>query len=166
MTDNTKVHLFPCLPCRQFMLGGSSSNMHQQQQQQSEESLLDVKHIAQLLARFACNNHTVCDEELRAIGVGLYPLGALINHSCTPNCVQSFQGPAIVFRWANPHRARWRSGLSRGSCSCKTDGGLSLMPAGEVGAAAALLAAALPKISTIVLADIPSVFVTLRCSKT
>jgi SET and MYND domain-containing protein len=58
----------------------------------------DVKHIAQLLARFACNNHTICDEELRPIGVGLYPLGALINHSCRPNCAQSFQGPAIVFR--------------------------------------------------------------------
>jgi hypothetical protein len=58
----------------------------------------DVKHIAQLLARFACNNHTICDEELRPIGVGLYPLGALINHSCTPNCAQSFLGPDIVFR--------------------------------------------------------------------
>jgi hypothetical protein len=58
----------------------------------------DVKAIAALLARFGCNNHTVCDEELRPIGVGLYPLGALVNHSCRPNCAQSFQGPNIVFR--------------------------------------------------------------------
>eukprot|EP00775_Hariotina_reticulata_P013528 gene13528-biopygen15414 len=57
-----------------------------------------VKEIAQLLACFACNNHTVCDEELRPIGVGLYPRGALINHSCSPNCVQSFAGSRIVFR--------------------------------------------------------------------
>lgn len=27
-----------------------------------------ARDVAQLLARFACNNHTVCDEELRAIG--------------------------------------------------------------------------------------------------
>jgi hypothetical protein len=58
----------------------------------------DAKHIAQLLARFACNNHTLCDEELRVFGVGLYPLGALVNHSCTPNCVQGFSGRRIVFR--------------------------------------------------------------------
>ena len=28
----------------------------------------DVRDIAMLLARFACNNHTICDEELRPIG--------------------------------------------------------------------------------------------------
>ena len=28
----------------------------------------DVKEIALLLARFACNNHTICDDELRPVG--------------------------------------------------------------------------------------------------
>ena len=58
-----------------------------------------MKDVAQLLARMACNNHTICDEDLRPVGVGLYPLGALLNHSCTPNCMQSF-GPRgrIEFR--------------------------------------------------------------------
>lgn len=28
----------------------------------------DVRGIAMLIARFACNNHTICDEELRPIG--------------------------------------------------------------------------------------------------
>jgi hypothetical protein len=27
-----------------------------------------VREIALILARFACNNHTICDDELRAIG--------------------------------------------------------------------------------------------------
>ena len=58
-----------------------------------------VREIALLLARFGCNNHTVCDEELRPIGVGIYPLGALINHACRPNCVQTFAGRNIVFKW-------------------------------------------------------------------
>ncbi len=31
-------------------------------------------------------------------GVGLYPVGAMINHSCTPNAMQSFTGRRIVFR--------------------------------------------------------------------
>lgn len=63
------------------------------------EACMDVKTIALLLARFACNNHTVCDDELRPIGVGIYPLAALVNHACRPNCVQTFSGPNIVFRW-------------------------------------------------------------------
>jgi len=31
-------------------------------------------------------------------GVGLYPLGAMLNHSCKPNAMQSFVGKRIVFR--------------------------------------------------------------------
>ena len=31
-------------------------------------------------------------------GVGIYPLGAMLNHSCTPNAMQSFSGSRIVFR--------------------------------------------------------------------
>jgi len=29
---------------------------------------VDTKLIAYLLARFACNNHTICDEELQVVG--------------------------------------------------------------------------------------------------
>jgi hypothetical protein len=74
-----------------------------------------VRQVALLLARFACNNHTICDEELRAIGVGLYPLGALINHSCRPNCMQTFTGRNIVFRWAVPSGHCEGIGLAAGT---------------------------------------------------
>lgn len=33
-------------------------------------------------------------------GIGLYPTGAMVNHNCRPNAVQSFVGAAIVFRCA------------------------------------------------------------------
>ena len=34
------------------------------------------------------------------VGVGLYPLGALLNHSCSPNCMQSFGPRGIIeFRY-------------------------------------------------------------------
>ncbi|CAL8470855.1 g10397 [Coccomyxa elongata] len=64
----------------------------------SGTSIPDAKDVAYLLARFACNNHTICDDELRPKGVGIFPLGAMLNHSCTPNTMQSFTGSRIVFR--------------------------------------------------------------------
>ena len=34
------------------------------------------------LCRLACNCHTITDPDLRAVGVGIFPLAALVNHSC------------------------------------------------------------------------------------
>lgn len=60
----------------------------------------DVRGAARLLARLACNGHTLCDDELRPFGVGLYPLGAMVNHGEAPNAAQGFRGAAIEFRRA------------------------------------------------------------------
>ena len=76
------------------MLGGA---------QQEDLLLPEPREVAQLLAMLACNAHTVCDEELRPLGAGLYPLGALLNHSSTPSCMQGFVGSDITFRWAAVH---------------------------------------------------------------
>ncbi|KAI8470451.1 MAG: hypothetical protein J3K34DRAFT_509635 [Monoraphidium minutum] len=62
----------------------------------------DVRASAQLLARLAANAHTLCDEELRPYGVGLYPLGAMVNHGEPPSAVQGFSGTAIEFRAVRP----------------------------------------------------------------
>lgn len=48
--------------------------------------------------QFSCNSHTICDDELKPIGAGLYPLAAVINHSCQPNCVITFQGNTAFVR--------------------------------------------------------------------
>lgn len=107
-----------CWLCRDFMQYSTNAQQQQQQQQHpnptstepreasssteaegmQDTDACDVRQIALLIARFACNNHTICDDELRPIGVGIYPLGALINHDCRPNCVQTFTGCNIVFR--------------------------------------------------------------------
>jgi len=58
----------------------------------------EVRDIAHLLARFAANNHVICDEESNEIGIGIYPLASMVNHSCTPNSAQVFHGKKILFK--------------------------------------------------------------------
>lgn len=59
---------------------------------------VDVKEIAHNFCRFACNAHTICDLELRPLGVGLYPVISIINHSCHPNCILLFEGKQAYIR--------------------------------------------------------------------
>ena len=42
------------------------------------------------LCRFQCNNFGITDDLLLPIGAGVYPNGALLNHSCDPNCVITY----------------------------------------------------------------------------
>eukprot|EP00873_Tetraselmis_striata_P002751 jgi/Tetstr1/423015/TSEL_013790.t1 len=65
----------------------------------------DTRRRALLLARLACNVMSICDEELRPIGVGLYLTAAMANHSCQPNCAQTFDGKRLLLRALNPIRA-------------------------------------------------------------
>ena len=46
------------------------------------DGLPSTRSIALLLARFAANAHTIADEELSPIGVGIFPLASMVNHSC------------------------------------------------------------------------------------
>ena len=45
-------------------------------------------------------------------GVGLYPVGAMLNHSCKPNAMQSFQGRRIIFRAMQPIAAGQEATIS------------------------------------------------------
>jgi hypothetical protein len=60
---------------------------------EQEAQLMEMAQVARLIAKMSCNCHTICDEELRPLGIGLYPIGAMLNHNCRPrNCTQFF-GP-------------------------------------------------------------------------
>eukprot|EP00884_Botryococcus_braunii_P005537 jgi/Botrbrau1/14985/Bobra.0018s0085.1 len=71
---------------RQYMAGGDTP----------EGELPSVEEAAHLLARFSANNHTICDQEMRPIGVGVYPLAAMANHSCNPNAIQCFDDSGSI----------------------------------------------------------------------
>jgi len=63
---------------------------------------LDLKEIAHTFSKFACNAHTICDSELRPLGTGLYPVISIINHSCVPNAVLTFDDRTAYVRALQP----------------------------------------------------------------
>ncbi|XP_056423149.1 histone-lysine N-methyltransferase SMYD3 isoform X2 [Hyla sarda] len=48
--------------------------------------------------KLTCNSFTICNGEMQDIGVGLYPSMSLLNHSCDPNCVITFEGTRLHLR--------------------------------------------------------------------
>jgi hypothetical protein len=44
------------------------------------------------------NSFTVCDEEMQGIGVAIYGVPSLVNHSCSPNAVATFDGATLQLR--------------------------------------------------------------------
>lgn len=65
----------------------------------NEISSIDINEIARILRLFRGNNFGITDSLLNCVGVGIYPLAAILNHSCSPNCVLRFgfssDGPSI-----------------------------------------------------------------------
>ncbi|KAJ3186728.1 SET and MYND domain-containing protein 3 [Gaertneriomyces sp. JEL0708] len=54
--------------------------------------------ITSYLARFRNNNFSVHDADLFVVGEGTFPLGALLNHSCHPNCSVLYEGRVQIVR--------------------------------------------------------------------
>lgn len=67
-------------------------------QQMMAPDEVNVKEVTQMICRFACNAHTICDEEVRPLGTGLYPVISIVNHSCVPNAVLHFDGNRAALR--------------------------------------------------------------------
>ena len=60
----------------------SEMKLSQDSTEDDPDGLPSTRSIALLLARFAANAHTIADEELSPIGVGIFPLASMVNHSC------------------------------------------------------------------------------------
>ncbi|TYZ62191.1 hypothetical protein PybrP1_004943 [[Pythium] brassicae (nom. inval.)] len=57
-----------------------------------------LRDTVQLLCRVNCNAFTISDDACAPVGIGVFPHGALFNHSCAPNCVVSFAGQDMRVR--------------------------------------------------------------------
>lgn len=47
---------------------------------------VSMHELQRMLSRFENNNFSICDDLLLEVGAGCFPLGAMVNHSCAPNC--------------------------------------------------------------------------------
>eukprot|EP00945_MAST-04E_sp_MAST-4E-sp1_P001892 g1892.t1 len=47
--------------------------------------------LVQFLQRFGCNNFSVTDKLMVSVAACVSPYGAILNHSCLPNCVVSYR---------------------------------------------------------------------------
>jgi len=56
------------------------------------------EHIVSFFCFFFCNNFTIYDTTPNSIGLGVYPSGALMNHSCRPNTAVTFEGNVALIR--------------------------------------------------------------------
>ncbi|XP_070581944.1 histone-lysine N-methyltransferase SMYD3-like isoform X2 [Ptychodera flava] len=69
------------------------------QQCVEEEVLNDLSSdLLAIFGRMVSNSFSVCDAEMKPIGVAIYPKVSLLNHSCDANCVAVFNGTEILIR--------------------------------------------------------------------
>ena len=70
----------------------------------SSSTLTSRKDIASLLLTIQCNAHGIRNSSGRVLGLGLFPLASMLNHSCLPSCHHVFslhpgQGPpTLIFK--------------------------------------------------------------------
>jgi len=55
------------------------------------ESSDSEEFVGEVLMKMQKNNFQVVDGVFRNLGTAVYPVGALLNHSCSPNCVITYQ---------------------------------------------------------------------------
>ncbi|CAK6980170.1 N-lysine methyltransferase SMYD2-B-like isoform X2 [Scomber scombrus] len=60
--------------------------------------LPDHKDLLTLLSQVSCNGFTIEDDELSHIGTAIYPDVALINHSCLPSVIVTYDGMSAEVR--------------------------------------------------------------------
>ena len=60
-----------------------------------EMTLPEPAALIEIFGRLTINSFSICDEDNRSVGVGLYLAASALNHSCNPNAVAVFRGTQV-----------------------------------------------------------------------
>ncbi|KAK6246155.1 hypothetical protein SCA6_009245 [Theobroma cacao] len=63
---------------------------------------LDLDEAVNIFCKLSCNAHAIVDIAMEPLGIGLYPVMSVINHSCLPNAILVFEGKLAVLRALAP----------------------------------------------------------------
>lgn len=44
------------------------------------------------------NSFSICTQELQSVGTGMYLAASIVDHSCKPNAVVTFEGTTLIMR--------------------------------------------------------------------
>jgi hypothetical protein len=66
----------------------------------------DISECRAIICQLACNLFTIVDDFQNEAGVGCYPYAALLNHSCSPNCIQLFDAHGNITLRTNTNVAK------------------------------------------------------------
>ncbi|XP_017980929.1 PREDICTED: histone-lysine N-methyltransferase ASHR1 [Theobroma cacao] len=59
---------------------------------------LDLDKAVNNFCKVSCNANAIVDIAMEPLGIGLYPVMSIINHSCLPNAILVFEGKLAVLR--------------------------------------------------------------------
>ena len=59
---------------------------------------ISMKDFKELLSKLETNSFNILDQDLRPIGIGLYPGATMINHDCSANAACVFEGNVVSIR--------------------------------------------------------------------
>ncbi|XP_033727938.1 histone-lysine N-methyltransferase SMYD3-like isoform X2 [Pecten maximus] len=63
-----------------------------------DSKLPPADELLEIFGKMVINSFTVCDGELQPVGVAIYLSPSLLDHSCEPNAVATFQGTKLTVR--------------------------------------------------------------------
>lgn len=109
-----KMQRDQCVSERVMLIGEMQSHMEDEDNEKRERTEADIaglyrfyskhvefpdhKDLLTLFSQIACNGFTIEDDELSHMGTAVYPDVALINHSCLPSVIVTFNGTSADIR--------------------------------------------------------------------
>lgn len=62
------------------------------------ESLPNSAELMGMFGRMCVNSFSICNQELQSVGTGIYLAASIVDHSCQPTAVVTFEGTTLIMR--------------------------------------------------------------------